>query len=362
MGRSGPLSETQLRAAIRDLASADESKRCGAACRLCGAAIDANTDIRAAIPALAACAAEPHSTNLVAMWAQQALAACARRGGDIRPAKAALLAKLRDSVNHYAADALRAWASRSVAAAAEILEDVKRTIPGDRSLPGKGLTGDLEILAKRLIPDAERTWAADRRRGVRVYAGRLLWLTSHGWDQAQGLADYVRNGPPKTSLAYWTGGWEVPLDVQNDVRGWLGMPAIEETEGERERRRVEGLLERLFAETFATPPGDCRVCGTIGAGKSASPLAGERLPAEVAGLRPALRVTSPGLAGESFLRRCPSCGDFFTWDYTRDCEPFEPETDLEQVTRITADKARELVLEKAFQRGETVYWPEDRKR
>ena len=338
--------DRRLTAAQRDnriakLESEDAKTRCHAALDLCHAAYP-GTDITKAVPVLALVAARPHSTDLDAMWAQHALEAAAFYGADLTPALPPLLDKIRESVNHYAAPALRTWASRSLDAAAVALREVRAAVPRPFGTAHE-LVEELEFLASHHVRDAEAGWQSDRPRGVRARAGRLYWRSSHGWDLAQSCPDFVRNGVPRGTLTYWTGSWRVPLHVQNAVRSWLGLPAITVTDQDRALADTERALADLAAARFEADPNRCALCAELGQSVGGSPLEGFAFPAVAARL--ATVATVPTRFG---LYRCPDCGTLYERRYVHDCQPFEPETDWEALDRVTLDEVRRLAMREVF--------------
>jgi hypothetical protein len=199
---------------------------------------------------------------------------------------------------------------------------------------------ELEFLSKRLVPDAEATWKTGRRRGVSAVAGRLLWLTSGGWDLEQSFPHFLGNGPPREDLRYRTGTWVVPLAVINAARGWLGQPPLSEAPDAPVRRALEQDLERLRSETYSISADACAVCREIGRVQGGSPLEGYKFPPCVA------ELVALDLAGD--YRRCPRCGRFYEYEYTRECEVFEPETDHECVRAITFEELAKGAREATF--------------
>ncbi|MEK7467940.1 MAG: hypothetical protein AAB074_11040 [Planctomycetota bacterium] len=342
MRKSDALRPSQRDKRIKLLSSKDGRTRCHAAVDLCKAA-QAGTDISPAIPALAAVADLPHGTDLDAMWAQHALDAAAFHRADLRPALPALLRKLREKVNQYAIVAIRTWASRSLASAAEALSACRASLEGKHFFLMDEFLAELEFLSKRCMPDAQATWNTDRARGVRLQAGRLRWRTSHGWDNEQSIPDFLENGVPRASLIYSTGSWRVPGEVQNKIRAWLGLEPLTETGQDRALAAIEKRLGELASRPFPSRLEDCELCATLGPSRGGSPMNGWKSPAEASRLEDV-----PGLPVSDELSRCPHCGTFYRWKYEHDCEPFEPETDHQSVSRATLDEVRKAAMEAEF--------------
>lgn len=275
------------------------------------------------------------------MWAQHALEAAAFYGADLRPALPAIFRKLGETVNHYAADAIRTWASRSTEAAAEARAGMTKALR--RSSRGTELAEELAFLSKRQVPDAEARWTTDRERGVRVRAGRLYWLTSHGWDEEQSIPEFVRDGVPRDMLRTWTGSWLVPPEVQAQVRGWLGLPPEVETAQARALKSLQARLAEISAATWPVRLKDCALCRALGQSVSGSPLKGFALPPESAKLSPL-----SGFEGAGDFSQCPHCGTLYRHEYTRECEVFEEETDWECLSRVTHEELRALAMEAEF--------------